>query len=61
MFLLTLALFAIRVNTEIYTIPNNGPLVLGQIFDACRISATRISAPKRLAVVVNSKILFITY
>jgi hypothetical protein len=26
-----------------------------QIFDACHTSATRISAPKRLAVVVNKK------
>jgi hypothetical protein len=60
MFLLTLALFAISVNTEIYTIPNNGPLVLGQIFDACRKTATHISAPKRLAVVVNTNILFNT-
>ena len=34
--------------------------VLVQIFDAHHISATRISAPKRLAVVVNTKILFNT-
>ncbi len=27
----------------------------GQIFDACHISVTSISAPKRLAVVVNTK------
>jgi hypothetical protein len=33
---------------------------LGQIFDACCISATRISAPKRLAAVVNTKKLFNT-
>ncbi len=29
--------------------------ISGQIFDARRISATRISAPKKLAVVVNTK------
>jgi hypothetical protein len=32
----------------------------GQIFDACHISVTRISAPKRLAVVVNTKKMFNT-
>ncbi len=30
--------------------------LLGQNIDACHISATRISAPKRLAVVVNKNI-----
>ncbi len=31
---------------------------LGQIFDACRILATPISAPKRLKVVLNTNIFF---
>ncbi len=30
----------------------------GQICDACRISATPVSAPKRLKVVVNTNIFF---
>jgi hypothetical protein len=35
-------------------------LLKDQIFDACRITATRISAPEVLAVLLNTKILFKT-